>query len=139
MSDLAARVSACTEDVLSWMRFSRLRAKHGQDRTYSVSDFKAAPSTVYVNQGWIREHIAINYSPRFWCLHRLRPVNEVSRSADGRGLLCRSGRSEVFVGLCHPLYTLETLVVSLALTRLNYGKATLAGIPSNLLRRLQAV
>jgi len=38
-----------------------------------------------------------------------------------------------------PPTTLETLVVSLVLTRLDYGNATLADIPSNLLRRLQAV
>jgi len=35
--------------------------------------------------------------------------------------------------------TLETLVVSLVLTRLDYGNATLAGIQSNLLRHLRAV
>jgi len=38
-----------------------------------------------------------------------------------------------------PSTALETLVVSLVLTRLDYGNATLAGIPENLLRRLQAV
>jgi len=38
-----------------------------------------------------------------------------------------------------PPTTLETLVVSLVLTWLDYGNATLAGIPLNLLRRLKAV
>jgi len=38
-----------------------------------------------------------------------------------------------------PSTALETLVVSLVLTRLEYGNATLAGIPANMLRRLQAV
>ena len=35
--------------------------------------------------------------------------------------------------------TLQTLVASLVLTKLDYGCATLAGLPSNLLDRLQSV
>jgi len=37
---------------------------------------------------WIRDHIAINHSPRSWYLHWLWPVNVVSHSVDSCGLLC---------------------------------------------------
>ena len=34
---------------------------------------------------------------------------------------------------------IQTLIVSLVLTKLDFGNATLAGLPTNLLNRLQSV
>jgi len=116
-------------------------AKHGQDWTYLVCDFEAiSPTSVYFNQGWIRKP------------YRHQPHSAISMSTSTVACQCdltfswRScaawlhfGRSEVFVGLCHPPRWRTWVVVSLVLTRLDYGNVTLAGMPSSLLRRLQAV
>jgi len=84
--DLAAWVSVCSDDVLRWIQ--QAPAKHGQDRTYLVCDFEAAPLTsVYFNQAWIRDPIAnilsaISVSTSTLTCHCGR------LTFSGRGLLC---------------------------------------------------
>jgi len=106
MSDLAALISACSVDILSWMRSNRLQLNADKSNlgVYIDSDLSM--------QSHVQQTVA-------GCFAALRQIRSVRRSL--------------------PSTALETLVVSLVLTRLDYGNATLVGIPANLLRRLQAV
>jgi len=139
MSDLAARVSACTDDVLSWMWSIRLqlntdkteliwcatsRRLHWlQSTSIRVGSETISPSSTVRDNGVcidsdlsILSHVQWTVTDCFTALWQIRSV---------------------FHSL--PPTMLKTLVVSLVLTRLDYGNATLAGIPSNLFCRLQAV
>ena len=88
MSDLAARISACADDILSWMQSNRLQLNADKtDLIWCATSrrvHRLQPTSIRVGS----ENITIAYSSQSWCIHRLRPVNAVSRTADGRGLLC---------------------------------------------------
>ena len=140
MSDLAALVSACSDDILSWMQSNRLqlnadkndliwcatsrRLHRLQSTAIRVGSETMSPSSIVRNLDVcidsdlmsMRSHVQQTVAG---CIAALWQICNVRRSM--------------------PLTALETLVVSLVLTRLDHGNATLAGISANLLRRLQAV
>ena len=101
-------------------------------------DFAVAPSTsVYYNQGWTQDQSANVYSPLFSCLQHCVVLIEfdplvqsrVQWSAASRVGAQRQTRS---ASQSLPLTTLDTTVVSLVSTRLDFGDATLSGISGNL-------
>ena len=71
---------------------------------------------------------------QFCCSTRLLSWNELSAA-----LLVTPGTLLNIVTVADSLVPTETLVVSLVLTRLDFGNSVLAGLPVYLVRRLQSV
>ena len=133
------RISACIDVVARWMRSNRLqlnsakteilwlatsRRIHQLPRTpLCVSADFVVPSTVVRDLGILidsdvsmQSHVTRTVSTCFAVLRQLRTIRRsVSRTV------------------------IQLLVTSLVLSRLDYGNATLAGIPQHLLWRLQSV
>ena len=139
MSDPAARVSACSDDTLSWIQSNRLQLN--ADKTDSILcvtsrrllRLQSTPTTVgseivspSSTTHYLGVHIDSDQSVR----------SNVQRTVAGCFAAFRQIRG---VRRSPPPNVLETLVGLLVLARLHYGNATLAGIPATLLRRLQAV
>lgn len=132
-------MSACIDNVASWMRSNRLQLNASKTEVLwctssrrqhqlPVEPLRVCSDTVtpvqcvrdlgiYVDSDLsMRTHVQRTVSSCFAVLRQLRSIRRsVSR----------------------PVMT--SLVVSLVLTRLDYGSATLAGLPSILLNRLQSV
>jgi hypothetical protein len=133
------RISTCIDDVSDWMRSNRLqlnsakteilwsatsRRLHQLPQTaLRVGSDHVMPSVVVRDLGILldadismRSHVMRTVSTCFFILRQLRSIRRsVSRSV------------------------LQSLVVSLVFSRLDYGNATLVGIPQYLLLRLQSV
>jgi len=137
--ELQTRISACIDDVADWMRSNRLqlnsakteilwstssRRLHQLPQTaLRVGSVHVAPSVVVRDLGILldadvsmKSHVMRTVSTCFFVLRQLRSIR---RSV--------------------PRPVLQSLVVSLVLSRLDYGNATLVGIPQHLLQRLQSV
>jgi hypothetical protein len=136
---LQSRVSSCVSEVASWMRENRLqlntaktevlwcsssRRQHQIPGTpLTVGTDAVAPVRSVRNLGIymdsdvsMRTHVAKTLSS---CFSALRQIRSIRRSVSRPVLL--------------------SLVVSMVLTRLDYGSATLAGLPGQLLDKLQSV
>ena len=134
--DLQGRLSDCVSDVASWVRSNHLqlnvakaevlwcsavRRQH-QIRTTPIMVGTTAVTPVrahgiYIASGLtMQAHIAKTVSNCFAVLRHIRSIRH---------------------SVTKPV--LQSLVVSMALTRLDYGSATLAGLPNTLLNRLQSV
>jgi hypothetical protein len=136
---LQQRTSACVDDVAAWMRSNRLQLnavktevlwcassrrlyqvpgvplRVGADNVTPVDSVRDLG--IYIDSGvTMRTHIIRTASSCFAILRQIRSIRRsVSRSV------------------------LQTLVVSLVLCRLDYGNATLTGLPRHLIDRLQSV
>jgi len=139
-AELQSRVSACIDAVAQWMRSNRLQlntaktevlwcsSAHRQHQIpmepLMVGTDAVKPSRsvrdlgIYIdaNVSSMRTHVSRTVSSCFAVLRQLRSIR-------------RSVTQSV----------MQSLVVSLVLSRLDYGNATLAGLPDNLLDRLQSV
>jgi len=138
-SQLQERVSACIADVATWMRSNRLQlntakteviwctSSRRQHQIPAVPLVVRADAVVPVNSVRdlgiyvdsdlsMRTHISRTVSG---CFAVLRQIRSIRRS------ITRS--------------VLQSLVVSLVLSKLDYGSATLAGLPASQLNRLQSV
>jgi len=132
-------MSACIDDVAMWMRSNRLQlnaakteviccsSSRRQDQiphvALTVGNDSVVPASsvrylgIYIDSdASMKTHISRTVSSCFAVLHHIRSIR---RSVSQQ--------------------TLQSLVVSLVLTRLDYGNATLAGVASNQLDRLQSV
>jgi hypothetical protein len=137
--ELQTRISACIDDVADWMRSNRLqlnstkteilwstssRRLHQLPQTaLRVGSVHVVPSVAVRDLGILldadvsmKSHVMRTVSTCFFVLRQLRSIR---RSV--------------------PRPVLQSLVVSLVLSRLDYGNATLVGIPQHLLQRLQSV
>ena len=137
--DLQGRLSDCVSDVASWMRSNRLQLNAAKTEVLWCSSVRRQhqiPNTpvmvgttavtpvctvrnlgIYIDSGLtMRAHVAKTVSNSFAVLRHIRSIR-------------RSVTKPV----------LQSLVVSMVLTRLDYGSATLAGLPNTLLNRLQSV
>jgi len=137
--ELQTNISACIDDVAGWMSSNRLqlntakteilwstsgRRLHQLPRLpLRVGTDEVAPASVVRDLGIyidsdvsMRSHVTRTVSACFAVLRQLRSIR---RSVS--------------------LPVIQSLVSSLVLSRLDYGNATLAGIPSYLLKRLQSV
>ena len=138
--DLQQRLSACIDDVNSWMSSNRLqlntnkteellwcataRRQHQLPRSaFRIGSHDIIPSTTVRDLGILidadlsmRSHVQRTVAGYFAVLRQLRSVRQ-------------SVPSSVF----------QTLIVSLVLMKLDFGNATLAGLPTYLLNRLQSV
>src|SRR5664279_1279937 len=140
-AELQCRLSVCVGDVASWMRANRLQLNAAKTellwcssarRQHQIPNASIAVGTDTVTPVFsvrdlgifidsdvsIRTHVARTVSGCF-AVGLLRRIRSIRRSVT---------KSVV-----------QLLVVSLVLTRLDYGSATLAGLPKQLLYRLQSV
>ena len=138
-AELQCRLSGCVDDVASWMRANRLQLNAAKTellwcsssrRQHQISDTPVTFGTevvapvrsvrdlgIYIDSDVsMRTHITKTVSSCFAILRRIRSIRR---------------------SVTKPI--LQTLVVSLVLTRLDYGSATLAGLSSLLLDKLQSV
>jgi Reverse transcriptase (RNA-dependent DNA polymerase) len=138
-ASLQDRMSACIGEVGLWMRSNHLQLNTSKSEVMWCSSARRqhqVPSVplivdqdavmpvrsvrdlgIYVDSDLsMRTHVARTVSGCFAVLRQLRSI-----------------RRSVSVPV------LQSLVVSLVLTRLDYGGATLAGLPANLLDRMQSV
>jgi hypothetical protein len=139
MDDLAARVSACTDEILSWMRSNRLQLNADKTELIWCATSRRLPLLPVVPIRVGSAIISPSSSVRDLGVHidaDLSMRTHVSRTTAGCFAALRQIRS---VRRSLPTAAIQTLVVSLVLSRLDYGNASLAGIPANLLRRLQSV
>ena len=136
---LQNRLSVCINDVADWMRSNRLQLNTAKTEVIWCSSSRRQhqipPASVMVGADAIkpcrnvrnlgiyidsdlsmRTHVARTVSA---CFAALRQIKSIRRS------------------VTRPVLT--SLVVALVLTRLDYGCATLAGLPGRLLGRLQSV
>ena len=138
-AQLQARVSACVRDVAAWMRSNRLQLNAAKTEALWCASAR-------------RQH-QIPVTPLTVSLDTVMPVRSVRdlgiyldsdlsmrthvlRTAAGCFAILRQLYS---IRRCVSKRVLQSLVVSLVLTRLDYGCATLAGCPSCLLDKLQSV
>jgi len=136
---LSQQISVCADDVALWMRSNRLQLNTSKTEvlwcasnrrqhqipqsTVRIGDDDVTPVSSVRDLGIfldsdvsMKTHVAKTVSGCFGVLRQLRSISRsVSRSV------------------------LQSLVVSLVLSRLDYGNATLAGIPDRLCDRLQSV
>jgi ribonuclease P/MRP protein subunit RPP40 len=139
MDELAARVSACTDEILSWMRSNRLQLNADKTELIWCATSRRLPLLPVVPIRVGSAIISPSSSVRDLGVHidaDLSMRTHVSRTTAGCFAALRQIRS---VRRSLPTAAIQTLVVSLVLSRLDYGNASLAGIPANLLRRLQSV
>ena len=139
MSDLAARISACSDDILNWMQSNRLQLNADKtDLIWCATPrrlHRLQPTSIRVGSEIILPSSTVR-NLGVYIDSDLSMQSHVQRTVAGCFAALQQIRS---VRRSLPSTALETLVVLLVLTRLDYGNATLAGIPANLLRRLQAV
>src|SRR5208282_5569407 len=136
---LQSRVSLCVCEVALWMRTNRLQLNDGKTefiwcsscrRQHQIPDTPLMVGTdavmpvrsvrdlgIYIDSDVsMRTHVAKTVSS---CFSALRQIRSIRRSVTRPVLL--------------------SLVVSMVLTRLDYGSTTLAGLPDQLLHKLQSV
>jgi len=136
---LQQQMTACIDDVAMWMRSNQLRlntaktkvnwclSSRRQDQipqaTLRAGNDSIMPASSVHNLGIyidsdasMKTHISRTMSTSFGVLHQIRSIR---RSVSQK--------------------TRQSLVVSLIVTCLDYGNATLAGVASNQLNRLQSV
>jgi len=133
------RLSACIDDIYSWMQSNRLQLNTNKSEllwcttarwqyqlpksVLRIGTDAIIPSTSVRDLGIfidtdlsMRSHVQRTVASCFVMLWQLRSIRQ-------------SVPSSVY----------QTVVVALVLTRLDYGNATLAGIPATLINRLQSV
>jgi hypothetical protein len=136
---LQSRVSSCVDDIASWMQSNRLklntdktevlwcatsRRQHQLPTTPTrISNDLITSSTsvrdlgIYLDADLsMRSHVHNTVSK---CFAMLRQLPSTRRSV--------------------PASAYQTLIVSLVLTKLDYGNAVLSGLPAHLIRRIQSV
>ena len=139
VEELQRQMSVCLDDVALWMRSNRLQLNTAKTevlwcatsrRQHQIpqiptrignDDIVPANSVrdlgIYVDSDVsMRSHVSRTVSN---CFAALRQIRSIRRSI--------------------PRQTLVSLVVSLVLSRLDYGGVTLAGLPAHLVSRLQSV
>ena len=139
MDDLAARVSACTDEILSWMQSNRLQLNADKTELIWCATPRRLPLLPVVPIRVGSAIISPSSSVRDLGVYidaDLSMRTHVSKTTAGCFAALRQIRS---VRRSLPTAAIQTLVVSLVLSKLDYGNASLAGIPANLLRHLQSV
>ena len=139
MDDLAARVSSCTDDILSWMRSNRLQLNADKTELIWCATPRRLPQLPVIPIRVGSAIISPSSSVRDLGIYvdaDLSMRTHVTRTTAGCFAALRQIRS---VRRSLPTAAIKTLVVSLVLSKLDYGNASLAGVPANLLRRLQSV
>jgi hypothetical protein len=136
---MVQRVSACMDDIASWMSSNRLQLNSGKTEIVwcctqrRLPTFNPPPVRVGVDviqpSAFVRDLGVYIDSAMSMRTH----VNKVAGGCYAALRQLRSVRRSV------PADVFRTLVGSLVISRLDYCNSTLAGIPSTILHRLQSV
>jgi len=139
LADVIARIQACVRDIKAFMtsRMLMLNADKTELVVFaspcnrlklclpeiSIGDCVIVPNTsvrnigaVFDNEMTMKQHITTVCKEAYFQLHRISKI---------RGILAKK--------------TAETLVLSLVISKLDYGNCLLSGVPAYLLRKLQLV
>jgi hypothetical protein len=138
-SDLQVRMSACISDIADWMQSNRLQLNTAKTEVIwctSAQRQHQIPATALMVGN---DAVMPVRSVRDLGIHvdsDLSMRTHISRTVSGCFAMLRQIRS-IRRSVTRPV--LQSLVVSLVLTKLDYGCTTLAGLPNTQLRRLQSV
>jgi Reverse transcriptase (RNA-dependent DNA polymerase) len=89
VGELATRVSACTNDILSWMRSNRLQLNADKtELTWCATTRRLHQLPATSIRVGCRDYHFLVICSRPRRLHRRRPVDADTRASDGSGLLC---------------------------------------------------
>ena len=138
-ASLQSRVTVCVAEVALWMQSNRLQLNTGKTEVLWCSSARRQhqiPSAPFMVGP---DAVTPSRSVRSLGIHIDSDVSmstHISRTASSCFAVLRQIRS-IRRSVTRPV--LLSLVVSLVLTRLDYGSATLAGLPAKQLDRLQSV
>lgn len=132
-------MSACIDDVALWMRSNRLQLNTGKTEVLwcatSRRQHQIPQATVRVGDDWITPAVSVrNLGIYFDADASMR--SHVTKTVSNCFAALRQIRC---IRRCIPSQAVISLVVSLVLSRLDYGSAVLAGLPACLIDRLQSV
>jgi len=139
MGDLAARVLACTDDILNWMQSNRLQLN--ADKTKLIQ---------YSTSRWLQQLHTTSIRVGYKIISPSSSVRDLSIYIDAdlfmwtQMQLTVAGYFAALHQICSvcrslPFDALQTLLVLLVVTQLAYGNAMLTGNPAYLLCCLQCV
>jgi exonuclease III len=137
-AQLQSRVSACINDVASWMRSNRLQLNTAKTEVLWCSSARRQHQIPGVPLRVGADDVIPVRAVRDLGIHIDSDVSmtkHVTKTVSTCFAALRQIRS-IRRSVSRPV--LVSLVVSLVLTRLDYGSATLAGLPGHLLDRLQS-
>jgi hypothetical protein len=138
---LQSRVSSCVDDIASWMQSNRLKLNTDKTEVLWCATSRRQHQLPTTSTRIGNDLIMSSTSVRDLGVYldadlsmRSHVHNTVSKCfAMLRQQLLRSIRRSL------PASTYQALIVSLVLTKLDYGNAVLSGLPAHLIRRLQSV
>ena len=136
---LLGRVSACIDDVAAWMRSNRLQLNADKTEVMWCSSSRRQhqiPTAPLLVGSDVVTPVKSVRDLGIYVDSDLSMRTHVSRTVSGCFAILRQLRS-VRRSVTKPV--LQSLVVSLVLSRLDYGSATLAGLPARQLDRLRSV
>ena len=136
---LLTRVSACVGDVAAWMKSNRLQLNAAKTEALWCASARRQHQIPVTPLAVSSDMVTPVRSVRDLGIHidsSLSMRTHVLRTAAGCFAVLRQLYS---IRRCVTRQVLQSLVVSLVLTRLDYGCATLAGCPAYLLDKLQSV
>ena len=139
MALLQSHVSACVGDVAAWMRSNRLQLNTAKTEALWCSSARRQhqiPTTPLAVSSDMVMPVCSVQDLGIYIDSDLSMRTHVLRTSAGCFAVLRQLYS---IRRCVTKQVLQSLVVSLVLTRLDYGCATLAGCPANLLDKLQSV
>ena len=139
MNTLAQRVSACTDDIASWMMSNRLQLNTGKTEIVWCCTqrrlLKFNPLPVRVGVDVIQPSACVR-DLGVYIDSTLSMRQHVNKGAGGCYAALRQLRS---VRRSVPVDVFKTLVGTLVISRLDYCNSTLAGIPTTVLHQFQSV
>jgi len=139
ISVLQEQMSACLAEVALWMRSNRLQLNTAKTEVLwcatSRRQHQIPQAPVQVGEDHITPAASVRDLGIY--LSGLRHLHEVTRLEDCVELLCCSSTDPQDTLLCPQAG--GALFVSLVLSRLDYGSATLVGLPAYQIDRLQCV
>ena len=138
-STLQSRVSACISDVAAWMRSNRLQLNSDKTEVIWCTSTRRQhqiPSTPFVIGSDAILPVSSVRNLGIYIDSDLTMKTHISKTVSACFAILRRIRS-IRRSVTRPV--LQSLIVSLVLTKLDYGCTSLAGLPARQLDRLQSV
>jgi hypothetical protein len=138
-AELQDRVSICLADVAAWMRSNRLQLNTAKTEVIWFASARRQQQLPDDPLTVVADTVTPVHSVRdlgIFLDSALTMQTHISRTVSGCFAVLRQIRS-IRRSINRP--TLQALVVALVLTKLDYGSATLAGLPATQVDRLQSV
>jgi len=139
VQDFELRISACVDDVALWMKSNRLQLNTDKTEVLWCATSRRQSQLPKLSLRICSDFVAPLLNVRDLGIYLdadLSMKSHVRRTTSSCFAILRQLRS---LRRSIPSSVYQTLIVSLILTRLDYGNATLAGLPVYLVSRLQSV